>query len=132
MSSWQLLPQYKNKVIEYQHWSRNGVVIVRKEGFSTATFECVADSMPVIDMINRDGVELAHSTDYKWDLIELVSRDGGPWVSWLFPDSVTEEEKDRLTQLLDIGLYTALEEDGWVLDRTEYWFFGPLTIKEIK
>jgi hypothetical protein len=132
MSSWQLSPQYKNKVVEYQHWSRNNVVITRKESFSQGAANCGSHQQPAIDMINPDGLELAYHADYNWEIVELISRDGGPWTTWLFPDVVTDVEKNRLTQLLDLDLYTALENDGWALDLTEYWFYGPLEVKEIK
>jgi len=132
MRTWKILPQYKNKVVEYQHWSRDNVVITRKESFSLASANCDSPQQPVIDMINPDGLELAHHADYQWEIVELISRDGGPWTTWLFPDVVADAERDRLTQLIGLDLYTALESDGWALDRTEYWFYGPLEIKEIK
>jgi hypothetical protein len=111
MRTWKILPQYKNKVVEYQRWSRDNVVISRKESFSLAAASCDSHQQPAIDMINPDGLELAYHADYNWEIVELISRDGGPWTTWLFPDVVTDVEKNRLTQLLDLDLYTALENE---------------------
>jgi hypothetical protein len=133
MSTWQLSPQVENKVSEFQFWSKSGSILIRRENFAYAMFEHVSDSdtQPNIDLVNAQGLEVTQGTQERWDLMALDPRNGGPWVSWIFPDSMSATERDRITGLIDIGLYRALEEDGWAQDKTEYWFQGPLTLKEI-
>lgn len=131
MSVWQLSPQGENKVFEYQFWSKNGSVLIRKENFAYAMFEHVSDTAPTVNLENPRGLEVTKGTTDRWDLMALDPRDSGPWVSWIFPDTMDASERDRITELLDIGLFVALEQDGWVQDRVEYWFQGPLTLKEI-
>jgi hypothetical protein len=131
MSIWQLSPQSENKVFEFQFWSKSGSMLIRKENFAYAMFENVGDTAPTVNLENSRGLEITKGTPDRWDIMALDPRDGGPWVSWIFPDTMDAAERDRITELLDIGLYVALEADGWAQDRVEYWFQGPLTLKEI-
>lgn len=106
-------------------------MLIRKEDFSYAIFETVSDTPPAVDLENPRGLEVTKGTPDRWDLVSLDPREGGPWVSWIFPDTMDAEERNRITGLLDVGMYTALEQDGWLQDKVEYWFQGPLTLKEI-
>lgn len=130
MTIWRLTPQIKNKVSEVQNWKKGDLTISRKESFAYAAFECQADARPEIDMINAADIELIHGTPYAWSLTQLESRPDGPWVAWIFPDSMSSEEKTEIQSKLDLGIYTALESRGWMHDRIEYWVAGPLTLVE--
>jgi hypothetical protein len=131
MSIWQLSPQTENKVVEFQFWSKEGSMLIRKENFAYAMFEHVSDTAPEVNLENPRGLEVTRGAPGRWDIMALDPRDSGPWISWIFPDTMDATERDRITELLDIGLYVALEQDGWAQDKTEYWFQGPLTLKEI-
>lgn len=133
MPVWKIEPREQNKVAELQSWIKNDQTLIRKELFAYSSFLSDSDEMPVLDtVVNTNGVEITAGTDYNWNIDRLDSRSGGPWVTWIFPDSVAQEEKDRITQLIDVGMYTALEQDGWVFDKTEYWLYGPLQITEVR
>lgn len=132
MPIWKVKPQIENSVHEKQIWTKDSVRIVRKEIFSWAAFECESQEQPNIDLVNSNGIELTTSADYNWDLIELEKRPGGPWVSWEFPDDMSEGERYRVTYMLDSGSFIALEIDGWERESIEYWFYGPLTLTEIR
>jgi len=52
----------------------------------------------------------------------------GWWAEWEFPEDMDEEEQERIRALWDEDSYEGMEEDGWVLDETEYCLYGPLLL----
>ena len=48
-----------------------------------------------------------------------------------FPDSLPEEEKDRLSDMYYESGTDGLEDEGWELDDTEVWFVGELKIEKV-
>ena len=131
MTIWRLTPQVKNKVSELQIWAKDDQIISRKELFAFAAFECQSDERPEIDLVNASDIELINGTPYAWSLTQLESRLDGPWVSWIFPDTMSAEERAEIQSKLDIGMYTTLEDRGWLHNRIEYWVSGPLALVEI-
>jgi hypothetical protein len=132
MSVWKLTPQVRDNVAELQYWGKNSSNLIRKEMFATATFICQSDTRPEIDLVNSTGIELINGTAYAWSLTELESIPKGPWVTWIFPDSMPDNEKAAIQNLIDIGMYSSLESTGWVHQRIEYFVTGPLTLVEIE
>jgi len=51
---------------------------------------------------------------------------------WL--NKTSKKERTRIEQGLEEAgsHYDYLENDGWVLEDTEYWFYGPLEIEKVK
>jgi hypothetical protein len=132
MPVWKIEPKEQNKVAELQSWVKDNVTLTRKELFAYSSFLSDSVETPLIDLFNATGIEITTGTNYNWNLDRLDSRAGGPWVTWIFPDSATQEEKNRIVDLIDVGMYTALEQDGWVFSKTEYWLYGPLQITEVR
>lgn len=124
MATWKLSTIYKKNAVEKQFWSKDGIVIIREEGYRWGEFYCESDERPDIDLKNDDGYEVG-STEYDW---ELNSLDDGCWADWTFPDDMSEEEQDRIQALWDEEWYEGMETDGWSNDDTEYLFFGPLLL----
>jgi hypothetical protein len=123
MAVWELSTEYKKNAIEVQLWYKDGVTIKRIEGYRWGTFYCESDEHPDIDLRNEgDGYELA---DYDW---ELDSLDDGCWADWEFPDSMSEEERNKIEEAWDNEWYEGVEALGWSQDDTEYWFQGPLKL----
>ena len=52
----------------------------------------------------------------------------GSWVEWTFPDSIDEEEQERIQALWDEDWYEGMEGDGWSNDDTEHWIYGPIQL----
>jgi hypothetical protein len=127
LSTWKLSTASKKNAVEKQYWTKEGITVVKEEGYRWGTFYCESDEQPDIDLNNEDGYLLTNS-EYDW---ELDSLDDGCWVDWEFPEDMDEEEQERIQSLWDEDFFEGLEGDGWVNDDTEYWFYGPLELEEI-
>lgn len=127
MATWQLSTASKKNAVEKQYWYKEGVTIIREEGYRWGTFYCESDEQPEVDLENEDGYDLTNSK-YDW---ELDSLDDGCWVEWDFPEDMDEEEQERIIALCEDDFIEGLEGDGWINDDTEYLFYGPLELKEI-
>ena len=126
MTTWKLSTASKKNAVEKQYWTKEGVTIIREEGYRWGTFYCESDEQPDIDLDNEDGYDLTNS-DYDWELDNL---DDGCWIEWDFPEDMSEEEQERIQALWEEDYFEGLEGDGWVNDDTEYWFYGPLELEE--
>ena len=124
MATWTLKTQHKKSAIEKQHWYKDGVVIIRTEGYRWGTFYCESDEQPKIDLVNEDGYRIG-SDDYEW---ELESLDDGCYADWEFPDDMDEDEQEKITEAWDEEFYDGLEELGWNCDDTDYILEGPLEL----
>lgn len=128
MATWKLSTVEKKNAVEKQFWTKAGVIITREEGYRWGTFYCESDEQPDVDLDNEDGYYLTNS-EYDW---ELDSLDDGCWVEWDFPEDMNEEEQERILTLCEEDFIEGLEGDGWINDDTEYWFYGPLELEEVK
>ena len=124
MATWTIKTQHKKSAIEKQHWYKDGVVIIRTEGYRWGTFYCESDEQPKIDLVNEDGYRIG-SDDYEW---ELDSLDDGCYADWEFPEDMSEEEQEKITEAWDEEFYDGLEELGWNCDDTDYILEGPLEL----
>jgi hypothetical protein len=124
MTTWILKTQHKKNAIEKQHWYKDGVEIIRTEGYRWGTFYCESDEQPKIDLVNEDGYRIG-SDDYEWELEEL---DDGCYADWEFPDDMDEDEQEKIQEAWDEEFYEGLEELGWSCDDTDYILEGPLEL----
>ena len=127
MAIWRLTNLQKKNAVERQFWSKDGLDVIKDEGFRWGIWTCESDEQPDIDLDNPDGYEVM-STDYDWEMEEMVD---GSWVEWVFPDDMDEEEQERITALWDEDYFDGLEGDGWVNHETEHWIYGPLRITNV-
>jgi hypothetical protein len=127
MATWKLSTASKKNAVEKQYWTKEGVTIIREEGYRWGTFYCESDEQPNIDLDNENGYDLTNS-DYDWELDHL---DDGCWVEWDFPEDMDEEEQEQFLALCEEDYIEGLEGDGWINDDTEYLFYGPLELEEI-
>jgi hypothetical protein len=124
MATWTLKTQHKKNAIERQHWYKDGKEIIREEGYRWGSFYCESDEQPNIDLVNDDGYEIGQD-EYEWELEEL---DDGCWADWEFPDDMSEEEQEEITDAWDEDSFEGLEELGWSCDDTDYILQGPLEL----
>ena len=124
MATWKLSPQYKKSAVERSIWTKDGVTVVREEGYRWGTFYCESDEQPDIDLKNPDGYEVNFG-DYDW---ELDSLDDGCWADWEFPDGMSDEDRKAIETAWDENWYEGMEDLGWSNDDTEYHFQGPLKL----
>jgi len=127
MATWKIRNYHKKNAVERQFWTRDGVQIIRDEGYRWGEWTCESDERPDIDLGNADGYETM-ATDYDWEMVEM---DDGCWVEWHWPDDMSEEERERIESIWDEQWYEGLEEDGWVNDDTEHWIYGPIELTNL-
>jgi len=124
MANWIITNLHKKSAVERQYWIKDGVVVTKDEGFRWGIWTCESDQQPDIDLDNPDGYNLM-STDYDWEMQEMID---GSWVDWNFPDSMPEEEQERIQALWDEDCFEGLEGDDWINDETEHWIYGPIQL----
>ena len=115
---------HKKNAVERQFWTKDGVTVIKEEGFRWGTWSCESDERPNVDLDNPDGWE-QFSQDDEW---EMEIMDDGCWQEWTFPDDMDEEEQERIQELWNEDSFEGLEGDGWSNDETEYWIYGPLRL----
>jgi hypothetical protein len=126
MATWILKTLHKKSAVEKQFWYKDDKVIIREEGYRWGEFYCENDEQPEIDLENSDDYNLSES-DYDW---ELTSLDDGCWADWTFPEDMSEEEQEKITEAWDEDFFEGLEELGWSCDDTDYILQGPLELSD--
>lgn len=124
MAIWKITNLHKKSAVERQFWIKDGMTVIKEEGFRWGVWSCESDERPDIDLDNPDGWE-QYSQDQDWEMEEMID---GSWVEWTWPEDMDEEERERIESLWDEEYFEGLEDDGWTLDETEYWIFGPLKL----
>jgi len=124
MAIWKITNATKKNAVERQFWIKDGVTVIKEEGFRWGIWSCESDEQPDIDLDNSDGYELM-STDYEWEMEEMID---GSWVDWTFPEDMDEEEQERIQELWNEDSFEGLEGDGWINDETEHWIYGPIKL----
>lgn len=124
MPIWKITNLNKKSAVEKQFWIKDGVTVIKEEGFRWGIWTCENDDQPDIDLDNPDGYELM-STDYEWEMEEMID---GSWVDWTFPEDMDEEEQERIQELWNEDSFEGLEGDGWINDETEHWIYGPIKL----
>jgi len=128
MAKWELTAEHKKSAIEVQLWYKDGQVIRKLEGFRWGTFICESDTKPEIDLVNEDNDYQIDGDGYDWELNEL---NDGCWTEWTFPDTMPEEEQERLQELWNDQWYEGLEGEGWSQDDCEFYFNGPMKLTNL-
>ncbi len=123
MAVYKLSTLYKKSAEERTFWRKDGLTVVRIEGFRWGTFYGEFDQSPDVDLNNPDGIEM-----YSEDGWELDSLDDGSYADWEWPDGMPDNERERLDQIWSEDSYEGLEAEGWVNSENECWFFGPLEL----
>jgi len=132
MATWTVSTTEKKSCEEREIWTKDGKTIVRTNGFRWGTFtvETTDDNPPEgINEANEEGIDMySHSGD-NIDSINLDSMDDG-WSGDYEFCGMDEESKQAISDAIDEAddYYEYLEENGWLLDETEAWLFGPLEI----
>lgn len=127
MPIWKITNQHKKSAVEKQFWIKDGVTVIKEEGFRWGVWTCESDEQPDIDLENPEGYELM-STDYDWEMEEMID---GSWVEWTFPDDMDGDEQERIQELWNEDSFEGLEGDGWTNDETEHWIHGPIQLTNV-
>lgn len=80
----------------------------------------------------KDSLDMNFLTGENIESSELVEMfDGGCWGGPEWPEDMPEEEQERLQEFIDEnGTYALEDEEGWSLDETEVWVWGPLVVTD--
>lgn len=133
MANWCITPVNKKSTEEVEIWVKDGQTIRRTTVFRSGTFyvETSDDEMPKdIDPANPDGINMNDYFSDNADCAELDNLWDGCYSDVEYPEDMSEEERARLDELWEEGCHSSWEEDGWVNDETECWFYGPLEIEK--
>ena len=140
---WTVKTYYKKNVEQHEYFTHpdyDGPIKVI-DGFRFATynvetndgefpkieFEEVPGGNGAIDSINLNSC--FGSNIENTELVEMF--DGGCWGDWEFPEDMPEDEQERLSEFLsENGSYALEDEEGWCLDETEVWAWGPIEISD--
>ena len=124
MPVWKLTNHHKKNVVERQFWTKDGVTVIKEEGYRWGIFSCESDERPDVDLDNSDGWE-QFGQEQDWDMEEMMD---GCWIEWIWPDDMPEDERERIEALWNEDYFDGLENDGWYNDDTEHWIYGPLRL----
>lgn len=141
MAKWNVSTYYKKSCEEHEHYYKDDQTITRKTGYRGATFivETSDDNPPEFEFTyvpggdgKCDSINMYDCCINNIENVELDNMWDGCWEDIDFPTDMDEEEQERLQELIEEeGVYTALEEnEGWSLDETEAWIWGPILIED--
>ncbi len=125
MATWTISNYHKKNAVEKQFWVKDGVTIIKEEGFRWGSWSCESEERPDVDLNNPDGYDVLN-TDYDWEMQDM---EDGCWADWTFPEDMPEEEQERIQALWEEEWFDGLEGDGWYNDETEHWIYGPILLK---
>jgi hypothetical protein len=135
MANWRVSPVNKKSTEEVEIWVKDDQTIRRTTVFRGATFyvETIDDEMPEdLDPDNPNGVNMYdYFSDNAENGAELESMWDGCYVEVEWPEDMSQEERDRLEELWELDSYSAWEDDGWMNNETECWFYGPIEIEKV-
>lgn len=140
---WTVRTYYKKSCEQHEYFTHpdyNGPIVV-KDGFRSCTYNVETNDgeFPKFEFTNcpggsadLDSIDLNSCYGTNIESTELVEMfDGGCWGDWEFPDDMPEEEKERLEEFLsENGSYALEDDEGWCLDETEVWVWGPLEVSD--
>jgi hypothetical protein len=124
MEKYKISTKEKNQIVETEFYFKDvhqvKINMAYRSGWVITTDKVILNSYNPKVGIDVQSLELEdHSfDDGRGDDIE-------------FPDTLPEEEKDRLTNIYYEFGTEGLEDEGWEHDDTEVWFFGELQIEKI-
>ena len=142
MATWKVSPYYKKSCEEHEHYTKDGMTIVRKTGYRGASFfvETNDNNPPLFEFDfvpggdgSKDSIDMYNCSSNNIENSELDSMWDGCWEDIEFPEKMGEEEKERIQELIEEegDIYDVLENhEGWSQHETEAWIWGPILIED--
>ena len=137
MANWTVSTVNKKSCEEHEIWTKDGMEIRRISGFRWASFDVETndDNPPEFEFRSTpegsddlDSIDMYNCCENNIENVELISMDDGWYGDIIFPDDMPEEEQERLLELWEEEYYDGWEGEGWVLDETEAWVWGPIEV----
>ena len=139
MANWTVKTLDKKSVEEHEIWTKDGQTIRRISGFrwGSWTVETDDDEPPEFEFDEVPGGNGKADSLNMWNCetnnivtVELISMDDGWYGDIDWPEDMDDDERERLEELWEEEYYDGWENDGWVLDETEAWIWGPIEISD--
>jgi uncharacterized UBP type Zn finger protein len=128
MTKWQITNAHKKSAIEIMYWSKNDVTFETREGYRWGIWSCESDTKPDINFTEDDDeYEVSDDSRYEWSMVELMD---GCWMDWDFPNSMSDEECERLQEAWEEDGIDGLEKLGWSCYDTAQLIAGPVKFIE--
>jgi hypothetical protein len=141
MANWKVSPLYKKSCEEHEHYTKDGLTIVRQTGYRGASFfvETSDDNPPEFEFDfvpggdgSKDSIDMYNCEVNNIESVELESMWDGCWEEVEYPEVMDEEERERLEALIEEegDIYDVLEnQEGWSQNETQAWIWGPIQIE---
>ena len=141
MANWKVSPLYKKSCEEHEHYTKDGMTIVRQTGYRGASFyvETSDDNPPEFEFdcvpggdSRQESIDMYNCEVNNIESVELDSMWDGCWQEIIYDDEIDEEELRRLVELIEEegDVYDVLEnQEGWSQSETQAWIWGPIQIE---
>lgn len=141
MANWKVSPYYKKSCEEHEHYTKDGMTIIRQTGYRGADFfvETSDDNPPEFEFDfvpggdgSKDSINMYDCYGSNIENVELDSMWDGCWEEIVYPDEMDDEERERLEALIEEegDIYDVLEnQEGWSQSETQAWIWGPIQIE---
>lgn len=125
--AWKVSTIEKKSCTQIEYWTKDGLTAQREIGWRWcwATYNEKPDLSDYDE--NKDQIEL-----YSLGDVNDMEQVDGCWESWTWPKEMDSDEAERLEELYNEEYDEGLENEGWVLDETEFWVSGPLELEEVE
>jgi hypothetical protein len=138
MAVWTVKTYYKKSIEEHEHFTKDGMTIVRKTGWRSGSWTVTTsdDNLPEFEFGfvpggdgSKDSINMYDFPGPNIEDVELIETWDGCWEDYDWPENMDEEEQERLQELIEEeGLYALEDEEGWLSNETEMWIWGPIEI----
>ena len=124
--AWKITNLHKKNVTETETWTKDGESLKHQTGWRWGTWR-TQEEPNLTDYNEEEGCDPMDM----WDA-EMDSTDDGCWEEWTYPDSWSDEDIEKFTELWDEEWHEAPLQMGFLEDDTVMWVTGPLDIAEIE
>lgn len=135
MAIWTVSNYYKKSVEEHERFSKDGKWLIRKTGwrFGSWTVTTTDDNTPDFDWQSDDDPQYAcinmnDCTGSNIEEVEFLETWDGCWDDYEFDDSITEEEREAIMNVIEEEGFWELENQGWYPEDCECYVWGPIQI----
>ena len=140
MAVWKVSPYYKKSCEEHEHFTKDGMEIVRKTGWRWGSWSVTTsdDNPPEFEFYKvpggndaKDSINMNDCYDNNIKEVEFLETFDGCWEDIDWPEEIDDEERERLEELInEEGFYVLEDQEGWMLDDTDCWIWGPISIED--
>ena len=125
MSTWKLSTREKKSCTQIEFFKKDNMIAQREIGWRWCW--AIYNEKPDLSEYdsNKDQIEL-----YTLGDIQDMEQDDGCWEDWTWPEELGEVEAERLSDIYEEEGDEGLENEGWILEDTEYWVSGPLDVEQ--